>query len=138
MCAENKKIPNFYISLFKLKCPNCRKGNMFSSKSIFPLSKMMDMPERCLSCGLKFEIEVGFWYGTGYTSYGLSVAFIFALAVAFQVLYGFDWRDNSVFIFLGLMVTSLVLIQPLMMRFSRALYLSFFIKYGEGQTMKSE
>ena len=39
--------PNKLVSMAKQKCPNCRKGGMFTNKSIFPLGKMMDMPEHC-------------------------------------------------------------------------------------------
>jgi uncharacterized protein (DUF983 family) len=129
---NNEKIPNKWLSIFKMKCPNCRKGNMYSNPSLLPLGKLLDMPEHCTVCGQKFEIQVGFWYGTGYISYALSVALITAVAVAFGVLYGFSWRDNSIFIFIGIMVVLLALMQPWIMRLSRVLYLYVFVKYGEG------
>ncbi len=91
------------------------------------------MPERCSHCDLKYELEVGFWFGTGYISYGVSVGLIIAMAVVFGFTYGFRFNDNSIFIFLGIAVGVLVLLQPLLMRISRALYLRLFVKYGEGQ-----
>lgn len=127
------KVPSAFKGFVQLKCPNCRKGNMFTNKSIFPLGHMLDMPERCPECNLKYELETGFWFGTGYISYGISVALIVALAVAFAVLYGFSWRDNSIFIFMGLMVAFMVIMQPILMRYSRAIYLRIFVKYGSGQ-----
>ncbi len=129
---EQEKIPNKWVSIFSMKCPNCRKGNMYSNKSLFPLKRLLDMPERCTECNQKFEIQVGFWYGTGYISYALSVSLIFAMAVAFAVLYGFSWRDNSIFIFIAIMVAALIVLQPYIMRLSRVLYLYVFVKYGEG------
>jgi hypothetical protein len=133
-----EKIPNRFQSMAHMRCPNCHKGNMFTNKSIFPLNKLMDMPERCPVCHQKYEIEIGFWYGTGYVSYSISVGLIFIMAVLFALTVGFTWRNNSIYIFLGVMITSLVIFQPWIMRFSRVLYLYVFVKYGRGQTLKSE
>lgn len=127
------KAPSALKSLLQLKCPNCRKGKMFSNRTIFPLNKMLEMPERCSVCDLKYELELGFWFGTGYISYGLSVGLIIVMAVIFALTYGFSSSDNSIFIFLGIAVGTMVLLQPILMRFSRALYLRIFVKYGEGQ-----
>jgi uncharacterized protein (DUF983 family) len=121
--------PNILTSILGLKCPNCRKGHMYTNKSIFPLGKMMEMPERCPVCGQKMELEVGFYYGTGYVSYGLSVAIAIFNIVWYAVLVGFSWKDNSVFWYLGITIVMLILLQPLIMRLSRVLYLYMFVKY---------
>lgn len=130
--------PNKLLSILKMKCPNCRKGNMYTNRSIFPLKKMMDMPERCPKCQLKYEIEIGFWYGTGYVSYAMSVGIIILIAVLFALTVGFSYKNNSVFWFVGIMIFSMIVLQPFIMRYSRVLYLNFFVKYGEGQKMKSQ
>jgi uncharacterized protein (DUF983 family) len=122
--------PNILSSILKMKCPNCRKGNMYINKSIFPLKEMMNMPERFPVCGQKMEIEVGFYYGTGYVSYGLSVAIAVFNIVWYAVLVGFSWKDDSVWWYLGITVTMLIVLQPLLMRLSRVLYLYMFVKYG--------
>lgn len=135
---ENKSaVPNRFVSKLKMRCPNCHRGNLFTNKSIFPLGKMLDMPEHCPVCGQKYEIEIGFWYGTGYVSYALSVGLIAALAVIFSLTVGFSWQNNSVFYFIGIMIGAMVLLQPIIMRYSRVLYIYFFVKYGEGTTIKS-
>lgn len=125
----NNTAPNRYVSMAKMKCPNCHKGNMYKNKSILPLKEFMVMPEHCPECGLKFELETGFWFGTGYVSYALSVAMIFVMAVIFAVIWGFSWRDNSIFIFIGIMISALVLLQPWIMRLARVLYIYAFVKY---------
>ncbi len=129
----NSEKPNRFISLLKMKCPNCHRGNMYTQKSIFPITKLMDMPDRCSNCDLKFEIETGFWFGTGYVSYALSVGTIFIAAVIFALTYGFTWRNNSIYIFIGVMISALILLQPWIMRFSRVLYIYVFVKYGSSQ-----
>ena len=134
---SNEKIPNRFLSMLNKRCPNCHRGNLFTNKSIFPLGKMLDMPEHCPVCGQKYEIELGFWYGTGYVSYALSVGLIATLAVIFALTVGFSWNNNSVYYFIGIMVGAMVVLQPLIMRYSRVLYIYFFVKYGEGTKLKS-
>lgn len=89
------------------------------------------MPRYCPACGQPFELEVGFYYGTGYVSYALTVAISVATFVAFWVLYGININDNSLFIYLGVDITVLVLMLPYIMRLSRSLWLSFFVRYDK-------
>lgn len=130
--------PALLPSILKMKCPNCRKGRMFTYPSIFPLGKMLDMPERCPQCGQKMELEVGFYYGTGYVSYGLTVAIVAACFIAYWVILGLSYKDNSVFYALGASVVIALLLQPWLMRMSRVLYLYMFVKFGKGAVMSSE
>jgi len=111
---------------------------MFRTPSIFPLKDLLSMPDRCEVCGQKMELEVGFYYGTGYVSYALSVALLGAVFVAYWVLFGLSYRDNSIFYALGSAVAIVLLLQPWLMRISRVLYLYMFVQYGKGSVMKSE
>jgi len=130
--------PGLLASVFHMKCPNCRRGDMFINKSLFPLNHLLDMPKRCPVCGQKMELEPGFYYGTGYVSYGLSVGTTFIVAIIFGLTYGFDWRDYSIFYFLGIDIGLLILLQPYFMRLSRAIYLYLFVKYGKGARLSSQ
>jgi uncharacterized protein (DUF983 family) len=130
--------PALIPSIFKMKCPNCRKGNMFIQKTIFPLGKMLQMPERCPVCGQKMELEVGFYYGTGYVSYALSVGMLGVVFVLYWFIFGLSYKDSSVFYALGTAVAVVLLLQPWLMRISRVLYLYGFVKYGKGNAMQSE
>ncbi len=123
------KVPGHLASLFKMKCPCCRKGDMFTQKSLFPLRNLLDMPERCPVCGQKMELQVGFYYGTGYVSYGLSVALIAACFVAYWVILGLSYEDNSILYALLFSIVVTVLLQPWLMRMSRVIYLDMFVKY---------
>lgn len=122
--------PGLLSSMLRMKCPNCRRGDMYLQKGIFPLKTMMDMPVHCPECGQKMEIEVGFYYGTGYVSYALSVGIAVFNAVWYTLLVGFSWKDNSIWWYMGITVGMLVLLQPWLMRLSRVLYLYMFVKYG--------
>ncbi len=104
---------------------------MFSQHSFFPLSTMMNMPERCAVCGQKMELELGFYYGTGYVSYGLTVGFFALYAIFFALVFGFSYKDDSAYWFLGTGIAAVLLLQPWLMRLSRVIYLYLFVRYGQ-------
>lgn len=130
--------PALLPSILKMNCPNCRKGKMFTNKSIFPLPRMLQMPDHCPVCGQKMEIEPGFYYGTGYVSYGLSVGLFMFNLVWYWLLFGISYKDNSIFYYLITSIIIVILLQPWIMRYSRVLYLYMFVKYGKGARIKSQ
>lgn len=89
------------------------------------------MVERCPQCNQPTEIEVGFYYGTGYVSYALSVGFLAASFLAWWVLIGmsFSIDDNRIFYWMGTCFTLIFVFQPFIMRLSRTLWLSWFVPY---------
>lgn len=106
---------------------------MFTNKNAykkFGLDYMLDMPENCPVCRQKFELETGFWYGTGYVSYGLTVVMSAITFLLWWLIIGFSLSDDRLtyyLIFNGILV---IVLQPWLMRFSRALYLYLFVKYS--------
>ena len=121
--------PNFLWSLFSMKCPRCRRGPMFTNNNPWRLKRVFSMPERCAECGQPYELEVGFWYGTGFVSYGLSILLMVISFVAWYVLIGMSVKDNRFFWWMGINIVMLVVLQPWIMRLSRVIYLYFFVKY---------
>ncbi len=121
--------PNYLLGLLGCRCARCRKGKMFKNPLGLSIKNNMEMPEKCEVCGQKMEIEVGFYYGTGYVSYALTVAISVAVFVAYWVLIGISIDDNSLYYYLGVNVTTLALLMPYLMRLSRSIWLSFFVKY---------
>ena len=65
-------------SIFLMKCPRCREGNMFE-KPIFSFKKLFTMYDFCPHCGQKYSLEPGFYYGAMFVSYVLSAFSMFAL-----------------------------------------------------------
>jgi Protein of unknown function (DUF983) len=117
-----------------MKCPRCRRGPMFTHPNPFKkltLKHIFDMPDNCPVCNQKYDLETGFWYGTGYVSYALAVAISVATFVAWFVLIGVSTEDNRLFWWLGLNIIFLVVIQPWLMRISRVIYIRFFVSYDE-------
>jgi uncharacterized protein (DUF983 family) len=131
MCA--KKInhrPGYLWSLLNNKCSRCRSGDMFQTRNAYNLKQFMKMNDKCPLCDQYMEIEPGFYYGTSYVSYALTVALSAATFVAWYVLIGFSLHDNRLFWWIGVNIIALILLQPYLMRLSRALWLSFFVAYN--------
>ena len=126
--------PNYYWSMLTMKCPRCRRGPMFKSPNPFrklKLNYIFDMYDNCPVCNQKYDLETGFWYGTGYVSYALAVAVSATTFIAWLVLIGVSTDDNRIFWWLGLNAVLLVVIQPWLMRLSRVIYMRFFVRYDE-------
>jgi flagellar biosynthesis protein FliQ len=107
---------------------------MYNQKYLWPLPTMLDMPKNCAHCGQKTELESGFFFGTGYVSYALSVAFLIGYFVAFHLIIGLSIEKETVIPCLISAICVLILIQPWMMRLSRILYLNLFVKYDAKAT----
>ncbi|UAY52510.1 DUF983 domain-containing protein [Ferruginibacter albus] len=134
MTEIEKSRPNYLWSILTMKCPRCRRGKMFKDSNAYKkisLKHIFDMPENCPVCHQKYEMETGFWYGTGYVSYALAVAVSVATFIAWYVLIGISVDDNRIFYWLGFNCFFLIAIQPWLMRLSRVIYLYFFVRYED-------
>ena len=123
----------YLLSTLSNKCPRCREGELFVSKNPYDLSKITKMNDKCPVCGQPTEIELGFYYGTGYVSYALTVAYFVATFIAWKVLIGmtFELDDNRIFYWMGTAIVTLLFIQPILMRLSRSLWLGWFVSYNK-------
>jgi hypothetical protein len=75
------------------------------------------------------EIEKEFYYGPTFVSYGFSIAFSLFTFFAWLVLIGFSVDDNRIFWWLSLNGVLVLLLQPYIMRLSRAVWVSFSVRY---------
>ena len=125
----SKKKRSYLISTLSCRCPRCREGKLFKNKISISLKKNMAMPVLCPVCGQPTEKEPGFYYGTGYVSYALGVAISVATFVAWFVLIGMSVNDNRFFYWLITNAVILVVLQPWLMRISRSIWISWFVKY---------
>jgi len=121
--------PSFILSMLQNKCPRCREGKLFFGRSTWRLKKNLKLPKNCPVCGQPTEIEVGFYYGTGYVSYALTVALSLATFVIWFLTIGMSTDDNRFFYWLGFNAVLLILMQPYLMRLSRTIWLTFFVRY---------
>ncbi len=126
----DKKIHRGYLSSsLGCRCPRCREGKLFKNPVVFRFKKNMEMNKDCPVCGQATEIEVGFYYGTSYVSYALTVAISVATLVAWYVIIGLSTDDDRFFWWLGSNAVFLFLLQPWLMRVSRSFWISWFVKF---------
>jgi uncharacterized protein (DUF983 family) len=128
MSSTTKK-PLYLWSVLNNRCPRCREGKLFVTDNPYDLKNNMKMHEYCPTCNQRTEIEVGFYYGTSYVSYALTVAFSVATFIAWWVLIGFSLYDNRLFYWLGINAVAMLVLQPVFMRLSRTLWLSWFVRF---------
>jgi len=89
----------------------------------------MKMHDECPVCGQPLEPEVGFYYGTGFVSYGLSIMICVASFIAWLLTIGMSLNDDRLFWWIGFNAVLLLAIQPLLMRLSRTIWLAIFVHY---------
>ena len=121
----------YFSSTISCRCPRCREGKLFRHNTSIRFKKNMLMNKECPVCGQPTEIEVGFYYGTSYVSYALSVAISVASLLVWWALIGLSTSDNRFFFWLGFNALLLIILQPWLMRFSRSLWISWFVRYDK-------
>ena len=87
------------------------------------------MVERCPVCNQPTDIEIGFYYGTGYVSYVVALLITIAYFLLWLATIGFSFQDKRFLVWITSNSLMLVALQPWLMRFSRVLWLSWFVKY---------
>lgn len=109
------------------KCPQCHEGNMFK----YPLTQIRHfakMNQLCPNCGLRFEVEPGFFIGAMYISYGFSVAILITIGL----ILSFSGVTSTFTYVVATFGVSLLLL-PIIFRYSRILFLHWFggVKFKE-------
>ncbi len=130
---QPKPAPDYFLSMLKMRCPRCRRGSMFKHGNPYgklSLTYILDMEDRCPVCRQKFDLEPGFWYGTGYVSYGLAVVISMFTFILWWIIIGISVDDNRIFAWLVFNAVLLIVLQPWLMRLSRVVYIRFFVRYN--------
>ena len=131
MCATtHDEKPNLILSLWKSKCTRCRRGDMFAVNNPYKLRTTMKMNDNCPVCGQPLDLEPGFYYGTNMISYALAVLVSVATLFLWWLSIGFSLQDSRFFWWIGVNALLLIALQPPLMRISRTVWLSFFVKYS--------
>lgn len=108
-----------FHAMIHSKCPKCHVGNVFEGK-VYSLRKQ-HMNEVCPHCGVKYEVEPGYFYAAMYVSYALSVAEIVSVSVAIAILTG----SESPWLYLGGLAVTILVFAPFNFRYSRLILLHF-------------
>ncbi len=120
--------PPLIFGIIGCKCPECRKGRIFQQKGLFPLKTLLKMNDKCPNCGAKLVGESN--NGPG-INYALTTILLFLNILWYYPIFGMSYLDNSIFYFLGASVTVVILMQPILMRFSRSIYLYILMAIKE-------
>ena len=127
--SDNKKQRGLLSTVLGCYCPRCRQGKLFQYSISIRLKKNMKMNQSCTVCGQPTEIEVGFYYGTSYVSYTVTILLSVISFIAWYLTIGMSLDDNRFFFWLGFNAILLILLQPWLMRLSRSIWIAFFVKY---------
>ena len=124
---------NKAYSILRLKCPRCHEGNLFVSRNAYNFKNMLAMPEHCPVCNQNFEVEPGFYSGALWISFPIIVviAIPFYLVMDFVLRLSFEWM----FIIMAIYILGL---QPVIMRYSRAIWINVFVHYDPDAAKKSK
>ena len=114
---------NQFQSIIKMKCPKCRKGDIFTEPFLW--SDPLKMPVECPNCGQYMEPEPGFYYGAMFLSYLFSGFAL--LAVSLTSVFYFKF---SVFTAMSLVILVGLISYIKVLRLSRSLWIHLMVKYN--------
>jgi len=132
MCAEKANVQRSFLgSVIACKCPRCRQGDLFLDANPYHLRTTTHMPKKCSVCGQDFELQTGFYFGTGYVSYAFAIMISVLTFIIWWFTIGISFQNNSLFWWLGVNAAVLILLQPVIQRFSRSMWIAFFVRYDK-------
>jgi hypothetical protein len=127
--SEERKSRGYLSATLGCRCPRCRDGKLFKFPISLHLKQILVMNKNCPVCSQPTEIEVGFYYGTSYVSYVLTIMLTVASLIVWWLTIGVSVNDNRLFYWLAFNAVFLILMQPWLMRVSRSLWISWFVRY---------
>ncbi|MEM8907758.1 MAG: DUF983 domain-containing protein [Bacteroidota bacterium] len=119
-------------SIFGMKCPRCREGNLFKTTT-FSFSQPFEMLDECPVCGQNYMPEPGFYFGAMFISYIIWGWFSILLCLALIFLLG--WTVNGAF---ALLIFLSVLFFVWIFRISRSIWIHINVKYQPQQNDSSK
>lgn len=88
------------------------------------LKDVEKMPQHCPHCGQSFQPEPGFYFGASYVSYAFIVAIIVITLVG-----GYGILEVPLLWCFIFVVSTILVLSPVLFRLSRAVWAHFFIRY---------
>ncbi len=116
---------NWKYSAYHGKCPKCNVGDLWVNKRSYKKG-FTQMHDKCSNCELVYDLEQGFWYGAMYISYAMGVAVVVSIVVALSVLTNFSVFEKS-----GVASLVLVILMPILFRYSRSLWINIFVRFDD-------
>jgi uncharacterized protein (DUF983 family) len=114
-------------AMLHAKCPKCRRGDLFKTSMYgFKSQKMFD---NCSKCGLRYEVEPGYFYAAMYVGYAINVALAVNIGI---ITYWVTNELESPWVYIFTILFFAFLLSPVNFRYSRVIllyWLSPKIKY---------
>jgi hypothetical protein len=123
-------VPGILYSILAMRCPTCRRGEVFIKKNPYDLANVGYIHDLCPVCGQNFRPEPGFYFGAAVVSYPLTVIFNLLTAFCFYLVVG-DLFNHVGSLILVLLIASLCIL-PLAFRYSRIVWLHIIFRYKGG------
>jgi len=121
---------NIVKSIWKYKCPRCRKGDLFVDP--FMMSNPLNMHDNCDHCKQSFMPEPGYYYGAMFISY-IWTAWTCLAIIGFCMLV-LKWSIGSSF---ALLIFISVISYFWVARISRSMYIHLDVRYKPELANKS-
>lgn len=110
-------------SIAHYKCPRCHEGDLYATPT-WSFRKPFFMHQNCSACGMKYEIETGFFWGSMYVAYALSSAWMLgAFGISFFLL------GLSATISLSIAFVGVIILYVWIFRTARAMWLNLWVSY---------
>ena len=112
------------------KCPRCHEGELWENKLWFAGAKALltkadyCMHDKCSICGLVYDMEPGFWWGSMYMGYAFSSGALLLVSGIYIALFEFNMP-----IFLAVLSIAALIGFLYNARLSRSAYLNLWVKY---------
>ncbi|TKC00256.1 DUF983 domain-containing protein [Pedobacter cryophilus] len=114
-------------AMLHAKCPRCRRGDLFKTSMYgFKSQKMFDV---CPKCGMRYEIEPGYFYAAMYVGYTLNVALAVTVGIATYMVTN---ELESPWVYIITILLASFITAPINFRYSRVIllyWLSPKVKY---------
>lgn len=108
-------------ALVEGRCPRCGQDKLFSH-SVLNIKNFDKMHANCSNCGLRYEIEPGFFIGAMYVSYAITVGMMLVTGFLLYHLAG----DPEAWVYITTVVGLFILTLPLIFRTARVIYIYLF------------
>lgn len=112
-------------AVVRLKCPRCRKGNLFPTKS-FAFREPFEMYQNCPNCDQTYWPEPGFYYGAMFLSYILFCFPFLGLVLILRFVVGLPLITS-----MGILAVLAGLGFVYIFRVSRSLWLAINVRYDQ-------
>jgi uncharacterized protein (DUF983 family) len=112
-------------------CPKCHQESMYVNKNPYVLSETLKIHDKCSHCNTRYRMEPSFFYGSMYVSYAVGIAFAVAAFVISYLLI----ETSLVVAFIAIVLT-LVGFMPIIMRWSRNIWINLFMSYDKSLVKK--